>query len=219
FLTTAETRIDFSASWILPHDTWEFVTFSRQTFHRLNTLTNPCTELEDFITCENNCFEKKMENQNITCRLPFLKSSSLPLCDNSASAKKVIQSYTKIYSGNVNARRDCNCNPPCKFDFHIPHILFDQTFQNALLMQFVLSLHEIESNFREIFKEELKLPLIKLVCDVGAIIGFYLGISFFSFLKQIPSISYFFNSYKEQKPQVYKREQHKPIFKRRINYY
>uniref|UniRef100_T1JBK6 Uncharacterized protein n=1 Tax=Strigamia maritima TaxID=126957 RepID=T1JBK6_STRMM len=174
FLMKTEERIDFLTYNIQPHDVAMTIKFSRQTLDRLDTPTNPCTTLEKFKVCEKSCVSTKMEDENIICRLPFLNSTNITMCKTPADAKATRKSYIKVHA-NTDAIHDCNCDPPCSHTIYTNLIDYCPITKEMDIL--VLTMYEFDSNIREMLKEELAVPFIKLVCDIGSITGFFLGLS------------------------------------------
>uniref|UniRef100_T1IWH1 Uncharacterized protein n=1 Tax=Strigamia maritima TaxID=126957 RepID=T1IWH1_STRMM len=181
-------RMDIDLFAMLPHNSWMAVILFKQTVHRLNSPINPCTSPKQFETCEVKCLKYKLSKQNIKCRLPFI-NSSLPLCKNTNSAKSTRKSYLNVFS-NVDAIRDCNCPPPCIQIIYYASTEYMQTidFQNIVMTKM-----QFESNINEIFKQNFVMPFAKFISDMGAILGFFLGISVLSCLELWHFICSFIN--------------------------
>uniref|UniRef100_T1J8R3 Uncharacterized protein n=1 Tax=Strigamia maritima TaxID=126957 RepID=T1J8R3_STRMM len=174
FLMQTQKRININIFAMQPHNSLMVVEFFKQTIQRLNSPINPCVTKKQAKRCETDCLRNKLLQENIECRLPFMNSSSLPMCNTSASAKLTRRSYLSVYS-NIDAIRDCKCHPTCN---QILYTAFSEYIQSYQFAGIIITKFQFKTNVNEIFKQKFVMPFAKCICDIGSIFGFFLEYQF-----------------------------------------
>lgn len=141
-------------------------------------------------TCIDLCLLEDSARE-VGCRLPYLPAANLPLCDNSDQYARSIKGN---FLGTNKARKGCQnkCEPACnKVHYSLrPLRLIGEEKRDGTTIR----LKQQTSTNLELV-EQLKTSIFTYLCEIGGILGLYLGISLLDFMSWFACM--FRNSFKQ----------------------
>uniref|UniRef100_T1IZ33 Uncharacterized protein n=1 Tax=Strigamia maritima TaxID=126957 RepID=T1IZ33_STRMM len=152
------------------------IDISRQTFIRINTPKSSCKPTNLVLGCEQLCYAEKLKRQSFNCRLPFMLKSNLPHCTTQETAKTTHKIYLETQFKTI-PQKSCFCPAHCQETIFIPSITKSVPYFKTTVT------YTIEKKIREEIEEQMLVSFIKLLCNVGSIVGIMTGLSIFSVLQ------------------------------------
>ncbi|GAB6028194.1 hypothetical protein CHUAL_002396 [Chamberlinius hualienensis] len=163
-------------------------------FHRVieyvNSSNRPCYDVDTYSRCVNKCYDLQVL-KNHTCRLPFIPPtrSNLTLCSTPEEFRAV---YPYSSSGAVEAiKKTTRCSKRCgqsciKYEYDVTVDTRNTEISDKFTRLIVAPLRE----GTHLYQEKRVYFLDALFCDIGAILGFYLGISFLTLIEFFEQLFY-----------------------------
>ncbi|GAB6026163.1 hypothetical protein CHUAL_012364 [Chamberlinius hualienensis] len=149
--------------------------FTRTQFIYENVPVRPCIEADTYRKCLIRCLDQKLLNGS-QCKLPHMESNGNWANCSTAVVKGTYKNAVRLIA-ELNSFSVCNCYRPC-VDSHI-EVDVDTSTENDRW-----ATHITVYNSREevaFLKEKRSFVLYALVCDIGGIIGLYLGACLLTF--------------------------------------
>uniref|UniRef100_T1JDS2 Uncharacterized protein n=1 Tax=Strigamia maritima TaxID=126957 RepID=T1JDS2_STRMM len=117
----------------------------------------------------------------LIARLPFMEKSTLPICLTQETAKETHQIYVKTQF-KTNPQKDCLCVERCEETIFLPSVRKINIHHNNMT-KLSKTTYFIANNIREVIEEEKVISIVKLLCNVGSIIGILTGLSIFGLVE------------------------------------
>lgn len=151
-------------------------------YRYLNTKANPCTDVQTFTECRDNCLDKKLQNI-VPCSFPFLKASNKKVCINSSefledAYRKTLEFYRTMKLS------DCDCKRKCTdviYSVMSDVVNMPWEWKSTVQLSYPINIYEVVI-------ENHAYSLESLLSDIAGSIGFYMGVCILSIVEIVNNI-------------------------------